>query len=286
MKFPLVKAFSLILVLCMAQPAAQAQSSPALPKPTGFVTDTRGLLTPAQRSTLDAFLTQFAQNTSNEIAVAILDLPEDEVLEEYTNTLARSWGVGGQEDNGVLLVVFPAARRMRIEVGYGLEGAIPDAAAFLIIENTLKPAFRQEAYYAGIDSAVHILASLAQGEYNISTLRDYYQAPAPPEDNTAGFVLIVLIIVFVVFLNIYNRPGGGGSGKGRRNGRGYTRSGPYDSGPYVGGWWVGGGGWGSSSDSGSSWGGGSDSGSSWGGGGDFGGFSGGDFGGGGSSGDW
>ncbi|MDX2286756.1 MAG: TPM domain-containing protein [Bacteroidia bacterium] len=270
----------LCLIFSLAAGIAQAQQ---YPRPAGFVTDTQQLLTAGERQTLDAYLTRFAQETSNEIAVAVLTLPEGEDLETYTGNLARSWQIGGAENNGVLLAVYPAQRKMRIEVGYGLEGAIPDATAFAITDGVLRPAFRAGQYYAGIDSAVRVLAGLARGEYQAQQLdRMYYTAPGasgPRSGEMIGIALaaVFLLLLFMFMLSFRRRQ--------PRRGGGYTRRGWHDDGPappFIGGYW---GGWGSGSDSGSSWGGG-DSGSSWGGGGDFGGFSGGDFGGGGASGDW
>ncbi|GAB4414235.1 MAG: hypothetical protein OHK0039_21840 [Bacteroidia bacterium] len=256
------------LLLCLMPLLVQAQT---YPEPKGFVNDFAGVLTPQQATQLDAYLTQFAQQTSNEIAVAVLELPEGSDVETYTGELARAWKIGGDADNGVLLAVYPTARKVRIEVGYGLEGAIPDILASRIIQERVTPSFREGDYYTGILLGVEGLTQAARGEYDTTTGREYYERQQPK--NKRGSPIIILVIIIVLFV-ILSRGGGGKGG-------GYNRSGRYDRG---GGFWIfpfPTGGWGSGG--GSSWGG--SSGGGWGGG-DFGGFGGGDFGGGGASGDW
>jgi uncharacterized protein len=267
MKSLTAKSCLLLLSFLLASQEARPQ---AFPEASGFVTDTKGLLSPQQRATLDAFLTQVAEASSNEIAVGILDLPEDASLEDYTVDLARKWGVGGgSNDNGVLLAIYPDQRKIRIEVGYGLEGAITDAVSAYILSEHLRPAFQRNDYYGGIDSAVHILAKAAVGEYQIPAGKKYYTRKQKEEFPVGLFVLIGIVVLFLLL----SRGGRGGRGGGYSGGGWYW-------GPPI--FW--GGGFGGGSSGGGDWGGGS--GGSWGGGGDFGGFGGGDFGGGGASGDW
>ncbi|TAE50294.1 MAG: TPM domain-containing protein [Bacteroidetes bacterium] len=249
-----------------------------IPEATGFVTDTKNILAPADKARLNTYLTTLAESTSNEIAIAILDLPEGYEVAEYTGDVARKWGVGGKENNnGVVVALYPDARKMRIEVGYGLEGPIPDILTNYIMERYMKPAFQKGDYAGGLDSAVQVLAKAASGEYSMPSDIEYYSKPKARKSNDGNAVIALIVIIIAIFLLVrfFNRGG-------PRNGGGYDRGGWNSGLPFIfwGGGWGGGGG-------GSSWGGG-DSGGSWGGGGggDFGGFGGGDFGGGGSSGDW
>ncbi|MEM6629458.1 MAG: TPM domain-containing protein [Bacteroidota bacterium] len=256
----------------------QAQN---FPEYQGFVSDYLGILSPQQKQNLETFLTQQAEESSNEIAVVIMDLPAGEFMRDYAVRLAEHWGVGGKEnDNGVLVALFINERQVTIEVGYGLEGAIPDLAASNVIQKDMIPSFRDGGYYEGLSRGVKALTILANGEYPDAVRKKYYTRPRA---STSGgndsfvFFLILFIFLFFLFSSRGNRGGGGGPGGGnfggprRRRGRGY-----YDGGPY---WWGGSGG-------SSSWGGGGWSGGGFSGGGSFGGFGGGSFGGGGASGGW
>ena len=262
-----MKKYFLYILLVLVMPIGLLAQS--IPEPTGFVNDYKNLLNSQQKTQLNAYLTNFAQTTSNEISVAILDLPEGETIETYTVAVAEKWGVGGEaNDNGVLLAIYPDIRKIRIEVGYGLEGAIPDIVAKNIIDQHITPAFRRSDYYGGISDAVSILAMTAKGEYDTSNLRQEYYRPQREyrPNNSKEVRTIVLIVIIVIFIVLSSR-GGGGKG-GRRGG---------------GGWFYWGGGYGG----GSSYGGGGGFGGGFGGGGgSFGGFGGGSFGGGGASGGW
>lgn len=250
-------------------------SGQPIPDDYGFVNDFKQILTTQQWTELNGILTQYAESTSNEIAVAILDLPENEEIVTYTNQVARKWGIGGEKNNnGVLLAIYPNVKRLRIEVGYGLEGAIPDIAAKVVIDQDIRPFFKQNDYYGGVKAGVEVLMKLANGEYTDAEKRKYYSSStANSTEVDPGAIFFIIILLFFVFYFISRNRGGGGGGK---NGRGYYRGGTYTWGGPI--WWGGGSSWGGG---GGGWGS-SDSG----GGGDWGGFGGGDFGGGGASGDW
>lgn len=244
-----------------------------IPEEQGFVNDYVGLLSRQQKLQLESFLTRNAQQTSNEIAIAIMNLPEGAPVSDFTNDAARKWGIGGSKNNnGVLIAVYPNVRKMRIEVGYGLEPVITDALSDQIIREQMKPAFQRGDYYNGLVLAAKSLTKAAQGEYDQSTGRTY-RNQSRRGDGGGGFNLIVLVIIIVAVIALIRRGGGGGGG-------GYG----------GGGWswfplfWLLGSGWGGGHHHGGGWGGGSGGGGF--GGGDFGGFGGGDFGGGGAMGDW
>ncbi|MDX2245438.1 MAG: TPM domain-containing protein [Bacteroidia bacterium] len=249
--------FFLLLFFC------KSVSAQSLPEARGFVNDFEDILTAEQEQELNSYLLEFAQTTSNEITVASLRLPEDETVETYTVALAQKWGVGGAENNnGVLVAIFPGIRKIRIEVGYGLEGAIPDILATQIITEFMQPAFRKNDYYGGISQAVTALAKASQGEYEAGTPQEYYQKRSSNSIDPAKLIVLILIIGLFVILSRGNGGRGGRGGRGNGGGGGFI-------------FWGGG--------SGGHWGG---SGGGGFGGGDFGGFGGGDFGGGGGSGDW
>ncbi len=249
-----------------------------IPEEQGFVNDYVGLLSRQQKLQLESFLTQNAQQTSNEVAIAIMNLPEGASVSDFTNDAARKWGIGGSDNNnGVLIAVYPNARKMRIEVGYGLEPVITDALSDQIIREQMKPAFQRGDYYNGLVLAAKSLTEAARGEYDQRTGRTYRNR-SRQGDGGGGFNLIVLVLIIVAVIALIRRGGGGGGG-------GYGGGG-WSWFPLfwlMGSGWGGGGGHHHGGGFGGGFGGGSDGGF---GGGDFGGFGGGDFGGGGAMGDW
>ena len=149
--------FALLLVLLA--PFALADDPPA---PTRRLTDNAGILTPAEIKTLEQLLSDIE---SHELATAIVYIdravPASETLEAYTLRLASAWKVGDAERNdGVVIFIFTNDRRMRIEVGLGLEEVLTDDEAKNIIDNKLKPAFREGRYARGLVSALQSIAQV------------------------------------------------------------------------------------------------------------------------------
>ena len=223
----------------------------------GLVVDQTNTLTPEQQATLRQKLIAYDNSTSNQIAVVIIQSLKGNSIEDVALQIGRDWGVGGQaeKDNGVVILVAKDDHKMRIEVGYGLEGAVTDYVASSIIQNTLTPNFKEGNYYRGLTEAVDEIIKAAEGRY---TAPEGYGKKV----GIKKWQIILAIIVIWIILSVIGRGGRGGGGVVSR--RGYSNWG----GPI---WW-GGGGFGGSSGGG--------------GGGGFGGFGGGSFGGGGSSGSW
>lgn len=241
--------------------AGMLSAAPLPPKPVTYVHDEAGLLDPSTAQSLRQELEQFERDTSNQLLVATFPrVPEGEALEDFTQRTAEAWGVGrGDRDNGAVLFVFRDDRRLRIEVGYGLEGAIPDTLAARIIAREIRPRFRANDYSGGIQAGMSALMAAAQGEY-IGTGTTEAERRSP-DGSVAFWVIFLLVLLFLFFL-----------WAGRRDIE-YDRRGRRRV-------------WGPVTPGGGSWGGGGWGGGGWGGGG--GGFSGGggSFGGGGASGDW
>ena len=245
-----------LLALALLIPAA----------PTARVNDYAGALTPTERQRLEAQLTEREQTTGAQMVIAIFKSLEGESLEDYSIRLAQQWRVGQKSlDNGVILLVFLQDRKVRMEIGYGLEPAIPDAVAGRIIRDVMGPRFREQRYAQGLEEAV-------QAVFARVDTRSPPQARPEPRARASRFtpsfsMLFVLgVIVFLVLHEI--------RGPGRRASRNaYTagRRGWYA--PTVMFPWFGSG----RSGGGSSWGGGGGGGFSGGGG---------SFGGGGASGSW
>ena len=232
-----------------------------LPKPATpqLVTDIAGVLSPEQKQALENKLVAIDDSSSNQIAVVILPTLDGNPIEEYATKLFREWGIGNTKtNNGILLLIAVQDKKIRIEVGYGLEGAIPDITAINIIDNDLKPAFREGAYYEGIDKATDNIAKAAVGEYQVKRVK---------KTKSKGNGALLAIIIAIIFLVV---KGGGGRGGSNIGGRGVSNV-------AEGLFWaslLSGGGGSSRNDSG------------FGGGGGFGGFGGGSSGGGGASGGW
>jgi uncharacterized protein len=231
-----------------------------LPKPSTpqLVTDMAGVLSPEQKQALENKLVAIDDSSSNQIAVVILPTLDGNPIEEYATKLFREWGIGNTKtNNGILLLIAVQDKKIRIEVGYGLEGAIPDITAINIIDNDLKPAFREGAYYEGIDKATDNIAKAAVGEYQVKRVKK-----TKSKSNGALLAIIIAVIFLVVK--------GGGGGRGSNIGRGGFSDVATGMllGSLLGGGGRSGGGWGGDS------------------GGGFGGFGGGSSGGGGASGGW
>ena len=135
-------------------------------QPSGFVNDFAGLLSAEEKAILEARLATFSNESSNEISIVIVSSLGGDTIDNFAVRLFEDWQIGKKGlDNGVLLLVAPVERQMRLEVGYGLEGALPDAVAYQIVEKELKPAFQSENYYAGFSVAVDQIIAATKGEY-------------------------------------------------------------------------------------------------------------------------
>ena len=235
---------------------------PLPPKPARYFNDYANVVPAADGQRINSKLEQFERETSNQVLVAIFPkIPEGTYLEEYTVKTAESWGPGTKErDNGIILFVFVADRKMRIEVGYGLEGTVPDGIAASIIEQVIKPRFRTNDYAGGIEGGVEAIFQATRGEYEGTggTLADSGESVGGP--SSLLLFLAPLIFFFIVW----------------RSSRKALIQGPHHRRHSSAPWFIGGGG-------GGGFGGGG--GSSFGGGGGFSG-GGGSFGGGGASGGW
>ena len=144
--------------------AVFAYTSPG--SPAGFVNDYAGLLSVEQKQILETKLVQFEKETTNEISIVTIKNLEGDTIENFAEELFKEWGIGkAKNDNGVLLLVALDDKKMRIEVGYGLEGALTDAQSYWIIQNVIRPAFQQNDYNAGIAQAADKIIAATQGEY-------------------------------------------------------------------------------------------------------------------------
>src|SRR3989338_1802797 len=158
--------------------------------PSGYVLDEADVLSPEAKAKLESDLATLEQETTTEIAVVALSSLQGYSIEQVALEIGREWGVGQADfNNGVVMLVAPSEREARIEVGYGLEGVITDAQAFMIIDQVMIPEFRNENYEAGILNGIAHLENLARGESFTLT------------ESTPGFIETIAgaIEFFVVF---------------------------------------------------------------------------------------
>lgn len=137
----------------------------AVPALTARVTDQAGVLQPEQRASLESRLAALEQEKGSQIAILTVPTTQPETIEQYGIRVAESWQLGRKGvDDGLLILLAMDDRTMRIEVGYGLEGVIPDAVAKRVIAEIMTPYFRQGDFYGGLDAAVTQLSALVAGE--------------------------------------------------------------------------------------------------------------------------
>lgn len=145
--------------------SAPARAEVPIPPLSARVTDLTGTLSAQQKGELESRLAAFEAKRGSQIAVLVLPSTKPEEIEQFSIRLAEAWKVGRKGvDDGVILVVAKDDRRLRIEVGYGLEGVIPDAVARRVIEERITPRFREGDFFGGIRDGVDQLARLAEGE--------------------------------------------------------------------------------------------------------------------------
>lgn len=256
---------ALLLVIGLLSAAANAQ--PKFPELTGRIVDNAGLLEPEDRAAIEAELAALEQKSSDQLVVVTLPSLQGYEIEDFGYQLGRKWGIGqAGRNNGVLLIVAPNERRVRIEVGRGLEPIVTDLLSKLIIENTILPAFRRGDFSGGIRAGVRDLKDALLGD--AEAVRERAKGGRKPTglDSQSWVLLAFWIAVFVFVLYAVARNAGQMSPTARHRGA-WRRGGPV---VVPGGWGGGSGGWsGGSGGGGGGWSGG-----------------GGDFGGGGGSGSW
>jgi uncharacterized protein len=186
-------------------------------KPQRYVTDRAGVFGPGQAEALNARLEQFERETSDQLLVwTDRKIPEGFALEDFTVRAAQKWGAGQKkEDNGAILFVFTEDRKVRIEVGYGLEGALPDAIANRIIQGEIVPRFRSGDFPGGIEAGVSAMMAAVKGEYK-GTGRTVDEGRRRSSTQLSGCVTMAIFFgIFFVIPALFRRSryrthGGGG----------------------------------------------------------------------------
>src|SRR5882757_5883388 len=223
--------------------AALAADLPAL---TGRVVDNAGIIDPATKAALTQKLADFETKGSDQIVVATINSLDGEEIEPYANRLFRFWKLGqAKENNGVLLLVAKDDHKMRIEVGYGLEGTLTDLHTKLIIENDMVPAFRAGDFSGGISKAVDDMVMVLEGNPEELEARGKRNQQAPFNSDDLFFAVFISIWAIIFFgsiaLAILPRVFGQKLGPGRYRWLGMTFSQSSGSSSSGGGWSSGGG---------------------------------------------
>lgn len=203
---------SLLLALLVLLPATVwAQSTPEFPELTGRVVDRAEMLSPEVESRLSQMLQAHEQASTEQVVVVTLPDLQGYPIEDFGYQLGRHWGIGQKgEDNGALLIVAEEERKIRIEVGYGLEGRLTDADSSVIINRIITPAFRQGDFQAGIVNGAAAMIQVLGGEPMAAPQSQ--QPVALQEKPKAGMVALFFIIMMAVVFFIGSRGGRGGRG--------------------------------------------------------------------------
>ncbi len=216
-----------------------------VPRLTGRVNDYANILTSGQKTSLESFLKKVETASSAQVVLLTINSLDGENLEDFSMTVAEKWKLGQKDkDNGVLLLVAVKDKKIRIEVGYGLEGALTDLKCGYIIRQLIVPDFKSGKFYNGINEGLTAITGLITKEYEISPeqLKDYEEGADPEKIGHSILVIMILIIVIVSYIfkgnsrrgyigSFSSRSGSGFSGGGFSGG-----GGSFGGGGSSGGW--------------------------------------------------
>jgi uncharacterized protein len=232
-------ALSAALLLCLALLALAALDFPPL---TGRVVDQAGVINAQSRGDIEAKLKDLEDKSSIQLVVATVKSLQGSDIETYANQLFRYWKLGEtQKNNGVLLLVAPAEHKVRIEVGYGLEGTLTDALSSVIIQSAMLPRFKAGDFSGGIARGVDGIISVLSGDTADWQRKVQVRADnASTQGNSVFFILVLLLVIFVIWYLVRHANSGPGGRMVRQGGR--TVFIPYGGSTWGSGWGGGGGG--------------------------------------------
>jgi uncharacterized protein len=185
-----------------------AQNLPEQTNPPRLVHDLAGILSEAEEQALEKKLLYWEDSTSGQLAIVIMKSLDGYPVEDFATRLFEKWGIGTREKkNGLLVLISMEDRKTRIEVGYGLEGVVTDLVSKRVLEEDIKPLFREKAYYQGLDLATTHLIEAAKGEYKGE---NKYTSKKKQKGKKAGLWIFLALLLLVLFLA--RRGGGGGGG--------------------------------------------------------------------------
>lgn len=206
------KVLLIIILLFIPFYSVRGDDSTKYPKPTEYkyVNDYVNIMEPDIKDKIIALGDELYKKTKAEIVVVTIgSLPENTDIDTYANGLFRDWGIGDKElNNGILLLVSVNDKKMRIEVGYGLEGAVPDSAAGSISDNYIIPYFSQGDYNTGILNGYYALCDRAAKEYNIELSGGTVNTgdlPQAEKTSNINVPVIIAIALFLIFDGVFLR---------------------------------------------------------------------------------
>lgn len=204
---------TVVALLCLtAAGVAQTLTFPTL---TGRVVDEAGILSAGDRAALTTSLADLEAKTTDQLVVVTLKSLQGTAIEDYGYQLGRRWRIGQKDkDSGVLLIVAATERKVRIEVGYGLEGTLTDAATKLIIENAILPAFKTGDFAGGIKSGTDQISQILLGDAANALRAPVALAPSPGSSGTMPVWLMIVLGVGGIGLLIYCAVAGGAACRG------------------------------------------------------------------------
>jgi uncharacterized protein len=189
-----------VLVAALLLLVGSALAAIKLPALTGRVVDEAGVLPAATRTMLEHELAAHEQRTGQQVVVAIVRSLQGVEIEDYGVELLRGWRIGQKDKNtGAILLVAPSERKVRIEVGYGLEGSLTDAASRVIIERTILPQFRRGDMAAGIVAGTQEMLRVLAGDLTPEELAPV-EGPRAADDPGSGVALVIFILVVALIV--------------------------------------------------------------------------------------
>jgi uncharacterized protein len=228
--------FSLLaLAFCLFMPAA-LRASDIPPVPTQYFNDYAHVVDQSTAQQFNQQLADFERQTSNQILVVVYPkLQTDDALDDYCYRVAQAWGVGQKKlSNGAILFVFVQDHKMRIQTGYGLEGALPDVTCIRILDDEMAPFFKRGDYPGGLRAGINAIIAATKGEYK-GTGRTVADSDSQTGNVTAENILVIIAVLALLLCSIFRRTRGmlygsdgvwyylgwflsGGSGYGRGSG--------------------------------------------------------------------
>jgi uncharacterized protein len=206
-----VVAAALALAAVAALVPAPVRAAANFPALTGRVVDQAQVLSAGARADLEGKLADLESKSGIQLVVATVSSLGGEEIEPYANELFRAWKLGeAKKNNGVLFLIAPKEHRVRIEVGYGLEGTLTDATASLIIANAVAPRFKAGDYDGGVARGVDDIITVLTTDS-----ADWQKKPELRAENDATFLDAIapfLVVLFILFVFYITRHGGGGGG--------------------------------------------------------------------------
>jgi uncharacterized protein len=199
------RAASLVLLLALMAAAPALASGPSFPPLSGRVVDDAHILTDSTQSKLTAMLARHEQATGEQVVVVTLPSLQGYSIEDFGYQLGRNWGIGQKDKNtGALLIVAPKEHKVRIEVGYGLEGKLTDAMSRVIIERDILPEFKRGDFNAGVLAGTTTLLKVLGGDATAAQAPAESSGPLTSWENSP-WAFLLLLVTWLIVIAVWNR---------------------------------------------------------------------------------